>query len=140
MLIDTIYPRLNIRREYPRIDDYGDYIDGEYNLTVDWPKGQKIVEFLTDNPDDFDKLRLALDFPIEIIEVGWEYLYRAKIYHIIKLDGFYPIAKLENRLRKFWSFWHWWEVRIIRTLDVWGIAEVRPHEIIGWYCLDKSRP
>ena len=133
---------MNDRLNYPRLSILWEEKDGEANIKyADWPENSNTAEVVVDfwygnKEEELRKIVSKLPFSVIAIDAGFDPWMRARIYHLIKSNN--PIAHLQYQLVKSWSFWAWWEVRIIKTLAVWGLAEIHPGQIIGWHCLEKK--
>jgi hypothetical protein len=130
---------MSVNTQLPNLYLKYDYSDKSQppRISVDWADGVSTACLVGSTLEPLE-LKAIFEYPVEISIEGYSHMYRSNIYHITRLDGFYPIAKLEHQIIKFWSFWRWWEVRIIETLAVWGIADIRPGEIPGWYCVNRK--
>ncbi|MGL4620587.1 MAG: hypothetical protein ACRCZS_16235 [Chroococcidiopsis sp.] len=125
---------------YPRLNFNCQFKDGEILIReVIWPKDSNIcqtsIDLLTDPEKELSNILKKIPFPVVAIDAGFDYYRRGKVYHLVKSSN--PIARAEYHMIRFWSFWAWWEIRIIKTLAVWGLAEIHPAEIIGWHCVGK---
>lgn len=134
------YLNLALTMNYPSLQFYCSIKDGEIHIDkCEWPEESDIAQVQVD-PDGFPGIEYITDnlpYPVRVIDAGFDVWKRSRVIHLIKLNGLYPIIRFQYQARKFWSFWRWWEVRIIQTLAVWGLAEIHPGEIPGWYCVNR---
>jgi hypothetical protein len=119
----------------------------EFNFRLEGPAGapvsinRRIIKLLTgEMPIQFPSKLDMRGIPLRLVGGSERVLFVSDAALYVRADGYRIFAwRLSDALARIRRPLRWVNIRLILTLYVWGMADVRPGEIISWRCVRKSQ-
>ena len=131
-MMNDQYATITVHRDYDRVT-------GDYFIThVTW-EPPHLPARINERTQDLDTVKRFFDIEkLTEADTHESYFYG---HTYVRLDA--GMSYAYHRYMNFWNNrflypWRWVEVRLILTLQVWGLAKVMPGEYITWSAVGRK--